>query len=244
MLGIGNKNTVEYNDLQKNNQFDKCFPANIIVSFFKYLFLWITIHFKDWHIIKFSFVYVLHIELYMDRQQWCCIREFLFWYIGAACSSGFKLNSHYVSACAIQFPWIYPRPVATTPLPWSLLRLVSSTVRDTCCAHGFKAPSEFPPPRASLLSPAYIGDETALSCTSTSLSLPISLFHFPSLPLSFLFPFDAPVSTTAAPLSAPLQTQPLCRWTYFTAPCKSTHTDTCTLTNRARAVEWSSCQGD
>lgn len=56
--------------------------------------------------------------------------------------------------------------------------------------------------------------------TTTTTSPPLS-FHSPSLALSFLFPLDAPLSTTAAPLSALLQTAPLCRWTYFTAPAQT-----------------------
>lgn len=180
----------------------------------------------------------------MDRQQWCCIWEFLFWYIGAAlCSSGFKLNSNYVSACAIQSPWIYPRPVTTTPLPWSLLRLVSSTVRDTCCAHGFKAPSEFP---LLLLAscPLHTLVMRQLSPAPALLCLFLSPFSFSFPPFVFFVPFWCPCVHYCSSLKCTTSNTTTVQVEYFTAPCKNTHTDTCTLTNRARAVEWSSCQGD
>lgn len=62
------------------------------------------------------------------------------------------------------------------------------------------------PPPAHLLSSVSQQHWCLFPCSHLS-------FFPPSSALSFLLPFDAPLSTTAAPLIAPLQTAPQCRWT-------------------------------
>lgn len=80
---------------------------------------------------------------------------------------------------------------------WAKQRLVSSTVGDTCCAHGFQAPTPTLPlllPASNLLAMLVVRHGTFpfsqphhyISCSSSPLSLsPISLF----LSCSFLKPF-------------------------------------------------------
>lgn len=79
----------------------------------------------------------------------------------------------------------------------------------------------------------YTGHETFPS--PPPLPLPLLLLLSP-FSLSFLFPLEASLSTTAAPLSAPLQTPPLCRWTYFTAPYTNTHTQACARSQTEAAL--------
>lgn len=90
------------------------------------------------------------------------------------------------------------------PHPLKCLQPVCSPVRHLLCPW-FRIWSRIPPP-AHLLSSVSQQHWCLFPCSC----LPFSLLH---LLYPFLLPFDAPPSTTAAPLIAPLQTTPRCRWT-------------------------------
>lgn len=117
--------------------------------------------------------------------------------------------------------------------------LAHSTV---CSAAGhllfpwFPSSSRIPPPLARLPS------STSLHYQASSSTLVSFHFFFCRLLCPF-FPllFDAPASTTTAPLNGPTSNSSSVQVDMVPM---SLHTCTCALTNRSRAAEWSSCRGD
>lgn len=166
----------------------------------------------------------------------------------SCCEKWYLDNDIRVCFCgcvwATQSPWIHSHPITTAPvtsawhgLSWGLSALQLETpVASTVSKHPRQhLPSSCQPPHllGRLMMRHEIFPSSQPSFSSFTCLLPLCQFPFP---------LEASLSTAAGALSAPLQALLLCRWTYFIAPCTNTHSRM--LTNRSRAIEWNSCQGD